>query len=76
MKMEYVLLERTAGQDERADVLRKVKEAGARVLQWRGRVGLVDFEGSKAELIERAGGLPGWLVSEKRTYRLLAGGAA
>lgn len=68
--MLYVLLERRTGQVEQAEVRSKVEAAGAQVLQWRGYVGLVEFAGDAAALVERAGGLPGWLVSESRTYQL------
>lgn len=68
--MQYVLVERQAGQVEHAEVRRRVEAAGARVLSWRGHLGLVDFDGTAEVLVARAGGLPGWLVSESRTYRL------
>jgi hypothetical protein len=68
--MQYVLVERMAGQVAQAEVRRLVEAAGARVLRWRGHLGLVEFEGAAHVLVERAGGLPGWLVSESRTYRL------
>ena len=68
--MKYVLVERAAGQVAQADVRRNIEQAGARIVSWRGHIGLIEFEGSIAELLTCAGGLPGWLVSEHRIYRL------
>jgi hypothetical protein len=70
MAMQYVLVERQEGQVEQADVPRLVEAAGARVLRWSGNLGLVEFDGTADMLVARAGGLPGWLGSENRTYRL------
>ncbi|KVP17363.1 hypothetical protein [Burkholderia ubonensis] len=70
MTMQFVLVERTASSDAQVTARSRLEEAGARIIRWRGHIGLVEFEGTAAELVSLAGGLPGWLVSEQRVYRL------
>lgn len=68
--MRYVLLERVAGQESAENVRRLLEAADVPIICWRDRLGVVEFEGTATELAAHAGGLPGWLVSEQRVYRL------